>query len=447
MNIIRTSIYSLLFLAACGTANKGHDHDHDHEGHDHEVTECTHDHDHDHDHEGHSHEGHDHEGHNHDHGAEAHEHNHEGHDHNHDHGAEAHEHSHEGHNHSLGDAHGEDEHEHGITINPEEAKAFGVQTTTVEPMTFHGVRKVAGEIVAPNNAQHVIVAKSSGILNFSRSINPGQSLRAGEQIASISAKGVAGGDSNESAGVAVESAKRELDRITPLFKDGIVSEKEYNAAKSAYDQALAGYSGSKSGSAVVSPAAGVITNLYVKSGEYVEAGQAIAAVSSTKRLMLKADLPERYMNEAGKFTSANIKAPYSDNVVSLSNLNGRRTSEGSEAYATVPGYIPVYFSFDNDGSLLPGSLCEAYLITSSNSQAIAVPEDAIAEQMGQHFVYVRIDDEGYEKVPVVLGATDGKMREIVSGLTPGREVVTAGVTFVKLAEAKNAVPQGHSHNH
>ncbi len=442
MNIIRTSIYSLLFLAACGTANKGHDHDHDHEGHDHaqEVAECTHDHDHD--HEGHDH---DHEGHNHhDHEAEGHEHNHEGHDH------EAHSHdghNHEGHNHDHGDVHGEDEHEHGITINPEEAKAFGVQTTTVEPMTFHGVRKVAGEIVAPNNAQHVIVAKSSGILNFSRSINPGQSLRSGEQIATISAKGVAGGDSNESAGVAVEAAKRELDRITPLFKDGIVSEKEYNAAKSAYDQALAGYSGSKSGSAVVSPAAGVIINLYVKSGEYVEAGQAVAAVSSTKRLMLKADLPERYMNEAGKYTSANIKAPYSDKVVSLSALNGRRTSEGSEAYATVPGYIPVYFSFDNDGSLLPGSLCEAYLITSSNSQAIAVPEEAIAEQMGQHFVYVKIDDEGYEKVPVVLGATDGKMREIVSGLTPGRDVVTAGVTFVKLAEAKNAVPQGHSHNH
>ena len=109
--------------------------------------------------------------------------------------------------------------------------------------------------------------------------------------------------------------------------------------------------------------------------------------------------------------------------------------------------MPVSFSFDNDGTVVPGSAVEVYLLGTSSRQAITVPRSAISEQQGDYFVYERLDEDCYRKVPVVLGEDDGDRVEIKSGLQPGTDVVTGGVTTVKLAGASGAVPAGHSHSH
>ena len=62
-------------------------------------------------------------------------------------------------------------------------------------------------------------------------------------------------------------------------------------------------------------------------------------------------------------------------------------------------------------------------------------------------MYVKLDDECYEKRMVKLGLSNGNEVEIVSGLTRRDEVVSRGAIIVKLAEASGAVPEGHSHNH
>ena len=43
-------------------------------------------------------------------------------------------------------------------------------------------------------------------------------------IASVSAKNVSGGDINEAAKANFQAAKRELDRLEPLLKEGIVNQ-------------------------------------------------------------------------------------------------------------------------------------------------------------------------------------------------------------------------------
>ena len=56
-------------------------------------------------------------------------------------------------------------------------------------------------------------------------------------------------------------------------------------------------------------------------------------------------------------------------------------------------------------------------------------------------------EDGYEKVPVAIGANNGIYVEILSGLEPGKEIVSEGTVFVRLAETSGNVPEGHSHNH
>ncbi len=119
---------------------------------------------------------------------------------------------------------------------------------------------------------------------------------------------------------------------------------------------------------------------------------------------------------------------------------------GSTVVADRAGYLPVYFSFDNNGKAVPGAFAEVYLVGTPRHNVISVPAEAISEQQGTLFVYVRLDEECYEKRPVITGQSDGVNVEIVSGLNPGEDVVTAGMTFVKLAETTGVVPEGHHHH-
>ena len=68
----------------------------------------------------------------------------------------------------------------------------------------------------------VISAKSSGILRLNSNAVVGKQLGAGSSIGSISSQNVTGGDANETARINYEAAKRELDRITPLYNDKII---------------------------------------------------------------------------------------------------------------------------------------------------------------------------------------------------------------------------------
>lgn len=339
------------------------------------------------------------------------------------------------------DAHGADE----IILDPEAAEHFGVRSEVITPSPFNEVITVSGEITSAPEDMAYIAAKSSGIVNLAPGMVVGKQVSAGARIASISSKGIAGGDANAAAAADVAAAKKEVDRLRPLYEERIITQKEYNAAVAAYDKARAMYSGSASGSVATSPISGVITAINAGQGAFVNTGDIIATVSHDMRLTLRADLPQKYARQLADISTANFRISYSDSVMSLADLNGKRISSAS--VAVNPGYIPVYFSFDNNGAVLPGSYAEVYLIGARKENVLVVPVASVVEQQGRHFVYVKIDDHGYEKRPVVLGRNNGTDVEILSGLHSGDCVVVKGSIFVKLAETSNVVPEGHSHNH
>ena len=421
--------------------HEGHSHEHDHEGHDHEG--------HNHTHEGHNHEGHDHEGHNHD----AHEgHNHEGHNHdahvghNHAHEAKADAHAHEGHSHDHGHAHGSNPDE--IILAPEKAKAAGIASMEIQPKAFRQVIKASGEVQSAQGNESTIVANVSGIVSFQRSVTEGMQVGKGTGLMSISASKLQDGDPAERARIAYESAKADYDRASRLVESQIVSQKEFNAIKEKYENAKLAYEAiaknqTKKGVSVESPMGGYIKNLLVKEGDYVAVGQPLATVTQNNRLFLRADVSERYYKYLNGITSANFKTPYDNQVYELEALNGKLLSYGKSAGSF---YVPVTFSFDNKGDIMPGSFVEIYLLSKPMENTIVLPIEALTEEQGLYFIYIQKCAESYRKQEVKLGASNGKEVQILSGVTPGDKVVVKGAYHVKLASASNALP-AHSHEH
>ena len=354
-----------------------------------------------------------------------------------------------GHNHDHG-SHGSSEKNNNsseIILPIKSAEKFGVYSQMVKPRDFNNIIKVTGQIESAASEQSIVTATAPGIINFKSGIVEGKTISKGTIIATITSKEITGGDPNESAKVKVEAAKRELDRLTPLHKDSIITTKEYNAAVEAYEQAKAAYIGVPSGGSAKAATSGEITQLFVKEGEYVTAGQQIATISGSSRLILRADLPEKYYPYLSTIKTASFKTSYSNETTHLNEVNGRLVSTPTTASAQQSGYIPIHFSFDNNGSAVPGAYVEIFLHGNIKPNTIVLPIDAIIEQQGKHYVYIKLDEECYEKRLVTIGNSNGNEIEILSGLTRKDEVVTKGAIIVKLAESSGAVPEGHSHNH
>ena len=417
-----------MFLLGSCSSNSGHSHEghhHDHEGHNHATEEHAHNHEgHSHEHEGHNHEGHNHES-------------HEG--HNHD--------AHAGHNHE-GHAHGTNPDE--IMLAPAKAKAAGVASEVIQPKPFRQIIKASGEVQAAQGNESTIVANVSGIVSFQRSVTEGMQVGKGATLMTISASKLQDGDPAERARIAYEAAKADFERASRLVESQIVSQKEFVAIKEKYENAKLAYEAlaknqTKNGVSVTSPMGGYIKNLLVKEGDYVSVGQPLATVTQNNRLFLRADVSERYYKYLNGITSANFKTPYDNQVYELETLNGKFLSYGKSAGAG-SFYVPVTFSFDNKGDIIPGSFVEIFLLSKQMEDAIVLPVEALTEEQGLYFIYIQNCEESYKKQEVKLGASNGKEVQILSGVHPGDKVVVKGAYHVKLASASNALP-AHSHEH
>lgn len=337
----------------------------------------------------------------------------------------------------------------GIVLHGHEATRLGVKTERLSRTGFTNIIEATGKILTAADQTGTVTAPTSGKVTLASGLTAGMSVGTGQTIATISSAGMSGGDQNAAARARLDAAKRELDRLTPLFADGIVTLKDMNAARQAYDEARAGFSSGAASGRATSPIAGNLTEINVTNGQYVDAGAQIASVSGVNRLTLQIMLPERLSGEIDKISGVSLRPAGSDRWISAgetkASLSGSARGDMKSA-----GYVPVYFTLENVGTdaILPGMFAEVRLHTSPREGVLSVPDGAISEQQGAKFIYVRKDEDSYEKIPVNTGLSDGLRTEITGALlNDSMEIVTEGTIFVKLAESSGNVPEGHSHNH
>lgn len=480
MNIKHLALLAAAAMfAACGGRNHtAHTHAHDncahtheahsHEGHDHEEHAHT-----EHAHEDECHEHH-HEGHEHHHEGEYHEHSHAEHSHeehsheahatcSHDHSHDAHEHhnpaehaehSHEGHNHEghSHDAHeGHDHAEHAdgeIVFSVEQAEAAGVQTEVLTAGDFAEVIRTSGVVESAPASRSAVVAPASGVVKF-QNIYVGSRVRKGQVLATLSGRRIAEGDPAEQVRIDYELARKEWERGSRLVEQKIISEQEFDRLTSTYELARQRYEAlaSKDGEGIVvtAPMDGYVVECNAVNGDYATTGTALFTITAGNRMTLVADLPVSKVASLNSIKSANFVLPYSDKVYSLAALGGRIEAVGRCADGSA--YLPVTFVFDAPAEVLSGTFAEVWLVGATRSGVVSVPKEALTEEQGLNFVYVKLDAEHYRKQEVQVGESDGLRVALADDALVGSEIVTRGVYQVKLAANASIIPEGHSHNH
>ena len=376
------------------------------------------------------------------------------HEHEHVHSHEAgHDHDSEtGHDHEKASGHSH-EHEDGIiNFSVEQAKMAGVKTETLTLGTFAEVVRVSGQVLAAQGDESAVVARTSGILTFTRDhLSEGSEVRNGEVLAKVSGQNIVGGDAVAQSNLLLATAEAAYQRAERLIADSIISQKEFERAKMEYESArLAAKvgSGDSGGAVVTAPIKGFIKQVLVKQGEYVEAGQIIATVTKSCNLQLRAEVPEKYFSILNKVRSANFKMGYDNEARSLDVMGGHLVAIGKIANEG-SAYIPVTFEFANTGSVVPGAFADIWLIMHSRDNVLTIPVSALSEAQGVFYAYIKHADEDdcYERRELRIGASDGRRVEVLSGLSEGDNVVVSGVSQVKMAGATGAIPDAHNHSH
>lgn len=349
------------------------------------------------------------------------------------------DHGHEGEAAAVAGAGDEHSHEGVVVLPAEMAERFGVRVDSVVSGPMASVMKCAAQVERAPGSEGVVAAPVAGLVKFVA--RPGDRVSAGGQIAVISADAVSGGNANQAAKASLEAARREVERLKPLYDERLVTAAEYQAAVAALEVARASYSPVAASGRACAPVGGTVTSLLTSDGAFVNVGEPLARVDSDSRLILRANVPSERYAALRSVSDARIRLA-DGRLVLLSELGGKPGGVTASG-----GFATSIFSFDNNGSIAPGTTVEAWLIGESGAPVVSLPKGALVEQQGMFFVYREVMANHYEKVAVTPGESDGQNVRIVSGVEEGDRIVTSGATTVRLAESSGSVPEGHSHNH
>jgi cobalt-zinc-cadmium efflux system membrane fusion protein len=329
---------------------------------------------------------------------------------------------------------------------------FAIEQVKRQPI--HEVIHTSGEIQPVKGDEKVIAAKSSGIVFFkSKNLQAGRDVRSGENLFTISSKGLLQSNLEEKYQVAkarIDKTKADFERAEKLLKEQIIGQKEYEQRKMDYSIAGAefqtltnGYNAG--GQSVTATMTGIVKNVMVSDGQFVEEGTPLIEITSNRRLLLQAEVSQSQLPKLRMIKSANFKTPYQEEVQSIDDYNGKLVSYG-KVIEQGSSFIPILFELDNLHGLIPGSFVELFLLTDPIEKELVISKSALMQDYSLNYVYVQTGGESFEKREVKLGVDDGVNVQILSGVAEGEWVVTQGAYQIKMASMSSTIP-AHGHEH
>lgn len=229
-----------------------------------------------------------------------------------------------------------------------------------------------------------------------------------------------------------ERARAQEERMKRLLNHDAVSQQEYEAAYAAFVQSRSTYENTQSlldDTRLRAPFAGVVERTYVDTYQRVQSGQTIVRLvnpmSTTveftmpeKSLSLLADSTTRYFVRFDNFPETTFKARLDTYAKTASDASG------------FPVALKISRAESEQYGISPGMTCQVTLrVADSAARMLAIPLSAIyAPAEGGTYVWVVGADDAVERRRVELGNVFGRnMVSVVSGLSVGEQVVTAGV--------------------
>ncbi len=223
-------------------------------------------------------------------------------------------------------------------------------------------------------------------------------------------------------------AKKELERITRLYKDKTVSESVYDdhfyKARETENKAAALGARlkreriEKEKMTIRAPFAGVVLERNAEAGEWIAVGTNVAVLADESEIEVVVDVPESVLNHL-------------EPDLSVSVTKGEKTFDG-RLFAYIPEgdvatrTFPVKIRLQNPGNLMQGMEAEVRLPSAPPMSGLLVLRDAVLDKFGRTIIFV-VKDNTAKMVPVtVQGYRELQVGISGPGLSAGMPVVVKG---------------------
>ncbi|MCH3963884.1 MAG: efflux RND transporter periplasmic adaptor subunit [Clostridium sp.] len=171
--------------------------------------------------------------------------------------------------------------------------------------------------------------------------------------------------------------------------------------------------------AITAPYNGIISQVNVSGGDIVNPNQALLSIFDNKNFYTTISVDETDVPNLKIGQKANIKVnafPDTSFTGTVKDISQQGT------YSNGVSTFNVIIYFDKINNIKSGMSAEASIITASKNNVLAVPIEAIRDMNGKKFVILSSDDGKRKMQQVQIGINNGKMVQIVEGLTKGQEV-------------------------
>ena len=315
-----------------------------------------------------------------------------------------------------------------VELSPQAVSAAGVTTAEVKPAALRHEVRAVGTLGTDERSLVHIAARVAGRLDRLYLNFTGESIRRGAPLYAIYspdlvasgreyalalenlARARAGGDAGY-IGSAESLARAARARLSLWGLDGDQIDR------------LAGAGGTRPAEVdlvVRSPATGTVLEKKVVQGQYVTEGQDLYLLADLSTLWLSARIYEHELAAIKVGQEAAVTFP----AYPGREVRGRiRFIDPVVDPATLTAGVRVELT-NPDGLLKPGIFANARL-EADLGRRLAIPKTAVLDTGVRQVVYVQVAPGRFAGREVRLGQTAGDLVEVVSGLSPGEQVVTA----------------------
>ena len=311
------------------------------------------------------------------------------------------------------------------TLSPEKKRdSVMVKVDPIEIQPFSRKVNIQGSVVSDET---VYASSEMGGRILSVNVKEGQQISRGALVATVDMETVQL-QINEMQ-TSLDLANTVYERQKRLWDQEIGSEIQYLQAKNnkeRLEKSLATMRKQLSKKNVYAPISGVVNKEFASAGEVAGPGTPIVEILDSRKVKVKADVPEQYLATIRKGQKVKLNFPaLGKEVDSQVSLIGASIDPANRTFE-------IEMRLSNAGGMYkPNLLAEIEFVDFTQDEAVVIPLELLQEEVsGRKYVYVsKKDEEGRDiaaKAYITLGASYEGSVIVEEGLSAGDKLVTVG---------------------
>jgi membrane fusion protein, multidrug efflux system len=318
-------------------------------------------------------------------------------------------------------------------VAPAETAPLVRTVSAVEPVFIDHARSIRLSGITEAEKRTDLAARADGVI-ASLALSKGGMVEAGAVVMVL--EGPEAVAQEKIAEIALAQKERDLEVAEKLFKGGSTSESNLTNARSARDAAAAELARAQASAdrlRLKAPFSGIVDTVSVELGEWVQTGTPVATILSLDPILVKAEVSEVDLSSIAVGSTAKVR------LVNGTEMDGTVRLVAREASAQTRTF-PVEIALPNPDLTLPSGMTAEVSLFAQPTRAVVVPRSIITlAEDGQLGLRI-VGDDNLAQFAAVQIIDDTPEGLVVTGVSDGVRIITAGQDLVRNGDKVDVVP-------